>query len=104
MHGMLAMADINRQTAGPKKTLHHYFPVAGRSTKGVDESGTSSKPKPAVIMHVGKLPKSQKPPRKVGRLRKNLVQEARPHPPTSDSESKADRSMGQACMYRYNHR
>ena len=99
---MLAMADINPQPAGPKKMLYHYFPVAGRSTEGVGESSTSSNPKPAVIMHVGKLPKSQKPPRKVGRPRKKLVQEARPYPSTSDSESKAGRSMGQACMYRYN--
>ena len=40
---MLAMADINPQTAGPKKTLHHYFPVAGRSTNSVGESGTCNK-------------------------------------------------------------
>ena len=70
---MAAATDTgNLQPAGPKKTLHQYFQVAERSTEGVGES-SSSKPKSAVVMHVGKLPKiSQKPPRKVGRPRKKL--------------------------------
>ena len=63
VYDLLAMADINPQPAGPKKTLHHYFSVAGRLTKGVGESGTGSKPKPAVMWenfqnlrnHLGRL-------------------------------------------------
>ena len=64
----------------------HSIRIAERSTEGVGESSTNSKPNPAVVIYVGKLPKSQKPPQKVGMPRKKLAsQEARPRPSTSDS-------------------
>ena len=89
---VMATATDDPRSAGPRpqKMPQEYLQTAERSTTSMGESSPNSKPKSAVVMHVGKL---SKPRRKVGRPCKKPVtvalQEERPGPSTNDSESKA---------------